>query len=66
MFFNCNTGILEITCNDGSKTVLTRGDFPHRDDVACYYKVDGKLEFSHWEVDTPNISVCVEKVGATA
>jgi hypothetical protein len=52
MFFNCENGVLTITCPDNSKVVLTREDFPNRDLIACYKFVDGKTVFDHYEQGT--------------
>lgn len=49
MFFNSNTGVLDITCPDDSKVILTREMFPNRDIIKCYKIVDGKTVFSHNE-----------------
>ncbi len=58
MFFNCETGVLTISCPDNSKVIITREDFPQRDLIACYKFVDGKTVFDHYEQETsPAFSV---------
>lgn len=66
MFFNCNTGVLNITCPDGSKVVITRADFPNRDLIACYKFIDGKTVFDHYE-SSPALNLsCAGTEGITA
>jgi hypothetical protein len=52
MFFNCNAGILTITCPDDSKIILTREEFKGQDLIACYATIEGKTVFSHYEQDS--------------